>query len=41
MSMKAKDYLDLPERIDNIVEIPMPPEIQKLMTPSRRNKFSA
>ena len=29
MSMKAKDYLDLPERIDNIVEIQMPPEIQK------------
>ena len=29
MSMKAKDYLNLPERIDNIVEIPMPPEIQK------------
>ena len=29
MSMKAKDYLYLPERIDNIVEIQMPPEIQK------------
>ena len=25
----GKDYLDLPERIDNIVEIQMPPEIQK------------
>ena len=29
MSMKAKDYLYLRERIDNIVEIEMPPEIQK------------
>lgn len=29
MSMKAKDYLDLPERINNIVRIDMPPDLQK------------
>ena len=29
MSMKAKDYLQLPGRIDNIVELKMPEEIQK------------
>lgn len=29
MSMKAKDYLDLPERIDNIIKIPFDDELQK------------
>jgi len=29
MSMKAKDYLDLPERINNIVRIDMPADLQK------------
>lgn len=29
MSMKAKDYLDLPPRIDNIIEIPFSEELQK------------
>lgn len=29
MSMKAKDYLDLPERIDNIVKIPFDTTLQK------------
>lgn len=28
MSMKAKDYLQLPGRIDNIIKIQMPPDIQ-------------
>jgi len=28
MSMKAKDYLDLPGRIDNIINIKFPPDIQ-------------
>lgn len=30
MSMKAKDYLNLPGRIDNIVKIKFPPDIQKM-----------
>lgn len=29
LSMQAKDYLKLPGRIDNIIELRMPPEIQK------------
>ena len=29
MSMKAKDYLKLPGRIDNVIEIKFPPDIQK------------
>lgn len=29
MSMKAKDYLDLPERIDNYINIPFPDKLQK------------
>lgn len=29
MSMKAKDYLDLPERIDNIIKIEFPKQLQK------------
>ena len=29
MSMKAKDYLDLPGRIDNVISIPMPYDIKK------------
>ena len=29
VSMKAKDYLELPGRIDNIIEIKLPPELQK------------
>tara|TARA_R110000787_G_scaffold97665_4_gene201339 strand:+ start:37927 stop:39333 length:1407 start_codon:yes stop_codon:yes gene_type:complete len=30
LSMKAKDYLDLPERITNYIDIKFPPKIQKL-----------
>lgn len=30
LSMEAKDWLDLPERIDNLVEIELPPKIKKL-----------
>lgn len=29
MSMKAKDYLDLPERINRYIRIPMPPDLKK------------
>jgi len=29
MSMKAKDYLDLPKRIDNLIEIDFPADIKK------------
>lgn len=29
MSMKAKDYLDLPERIDNVIELTFTPELRK------------
>jgi SNF2 family DNA or RNA helicase len=34
ISMKAKDYLDLPERIDNTIRIEFPPALQE-----RYNKF--
>lgn len=30
ISMKTKDYLELPDRIDNVIEIKFPPDIQKL-----------
>lgn len=29
MSMKAKDYLNLPKRIDNVIRIPLPDDIKK------------
>ncbi|MCK5640156.1 MAG: DEAD/DEAH box helicase [Gammaproteobacteria bacterium] len=29
ISMKAKDYLELPGRVDNIIKIPFPPDVQQ------------
>lgn len=29
MSMKAKDFLNLPERIDNVIKIPLPDKLRK------------
>jgi len=41
MSMKAKDYLSLPERIDNYVEIEMPPKERKLYDDFEREQVLA
>jgi SNF2 family DNA or RNA helicase len=38
MSMKARDYLDLPERITNIIRIPMPEKVRKEYKAFEREK---
>lgn len=40
-SMKAKDYLDLPERIDRTVRVVLPPEIMKAYTAFERSQVMA
>lgn len=38
MSMKAKDYLDLPERIDNIIKLPFDEKLQERYNDFEREK---
>ena len=38
ISMKAKDYLDLPERIDNIIKIPFDDKLQKMYDDFEKEK---
>lgn len=41
MSMKAEDYLELPGRIDNIIKIEFPPELQKRYNDFEREQVMA
>lgn len=39
VSMKAKDWLDMPDRIDNIVSVPLPLDVMKQFAKFKREKI--